>query len=88
MQVEPAPGASVATVPLAGRRRLVLWTDGLTSRIDLAATRPVAHDPAVTAAVLHRDHTADRDDATVVVALRPGRAMTGHGPPSTVLGPG
>jgi hypothetical protein len=25
------------------------------------------HDPAVIAAALHRDHTRDRDDATVVV---------------------
>ena len=27
----------------------------------------IQHDPAVIAAVLHRDHARDRDDATVVV---------------------
>jgi hypothetical protein len=31
----------------------------------------MAHDPAVAAAVLHRDHTRRRDDATVVVLSDP-----------------
>ena len=47
---------------------LILWTDGLASRLDLAVGAPLlAHDPAVVAATLHRDHTRQRDDATVVV---------------------
>jgi hypothetical protein len=71
-QLNP-PSANVATYPWPDGARLVLWTDGLTSHLDLQ-TDPdlMAHDPAVTAAVLHRDHTRHRDDATVVVLCDPG----------------
>lgn len=47
---------------------LVLWTDGLASHIDLAAYAELfGRDPAIAAAALHRDHSTDRDDSTVVV---------------------
>jgi anti-sigma regulatory factor (Ser/Thr protein kinase) len=47
---------------------LVLHTDGLTTRWRLDAyPRIREHDPAVAAAVLHRDATRGRDDATVLV---------------------
>lgn len=51
---------------------LVLWSDGLRSSIDFSA-HPVllAHDPAVIAATLHRTHSRERDDATVVVVRNP-----------------
>jgi anti-sigma regulatory factor (Ser/Thr protein kinase) len=50
---------------------LVLWTDGLSSRFDLANQPDLLRsDPAVVAASLHRDRTRERDDATVVV-VRP-----------------
>jgi anti-sigma regulatory factor (Ser/Thr protein kinase) len=66
------PAASVTTYPWPRGARLVLWTDGLTSQLDLQ-TDPdlLAHDPAVAAAVLHRDHSRHRDDATVVVLADP-----------------
>jgi hypothetical protein len=49
-----------------------LWTDGLESRLAVPGDL-LAHDPAVIAATLHRDHTRHRDDATVVVVRPPGR---------------
>jgi hypothetical protein len=49
---------------------LVMHTDGLTTRWRLDAyPRVREHDPAIAAAVLHRDASRARDDATVV-ALR------------------
>jgi anti-sigma regulatory factor (Ser/Thr protein kinase) len=67
------PSARVTTYEWPTGGRLVLWTDGLTSRIDLAGDPDLmSHDPAVTAAVLHRNHTRGRDDATVVVLADPG----------------
>jgi anti-sigma regulatory factor (Ser/Thr protein kinase) len=70
-QVNP-PSAHVFTYPWPPGGRLVLWTDGLKSHLDLAGHPDLmAHDPAVTAAVLHRDHTRGRDDATVVVLSDP-----------------
>jgi anti-sigma regulatory factor (Ser/Thr protein kinase) len=46
---------------------LVMHTDGLTTRWRLDAyPRIREHDPAVTAAVLHRDSSRGRDDATVL----------------------
>jgi hypothetical protein len=51
---------------------LVLWTDGLSTRVELTAGDALLDcDPAVVAATLHRDHGRNRDDATVVV-IRPG----------------
>jgi anti-sigma regulatory factor (Ser/Thr protein kinase) len=53
---------------------LVLWTDGLTSRIQLTGHPGLLRrHPAVIAAVLYRDHVRERDDATVVVLRRPER---------------
>jgi anti-sigma regulatory factor (Ser/Thr protein kinase) len=66
------PRTRVLSQPWLPGARLVLWTDGLNSRLDLGA-RPdlLDRDPAVAAAVLHRDHTRERDDATVVVIRHP-----------------
>ncbi len=52
--------------------RLVLATDGLTTRWRLDAYPGIFnHDPAVAAALLYRDHARARDDVTVLtVALR------------------
>jgi anti-sigma regulatory factor (Ser/Thr protein kinase) len=69
-QLNP-PSVSVVTYPWPSGARLVLWTDGLTSHLDLQDPGLMAHDPAVIAAVLHRDHTRHRDDATVVVLSDP-----------------
>jgi anti-sigma regulatory factor (Ser/Thr protein kinase) len=67
------PSARVITYKWPTGGRLVLWTDGLTSRIDLVSDPDLmSHDPAVTAAVLHRNHARGRDDATVVVLSDPG----------------
>lgn len=47
---------------------LALWSDGLRSSIDFSAQPTLfTHDPAVIAATLHRMHSRERDDATVVV---------------------
>ena len=70
---EAPPRVRIQTCPWPPGAALVLWSDGLTSRIDLTAEAGLlAHDPAVAAAVLHRDHARDRDDATVVVVRRDG----------------
>lgn len=67
LQVEP-PRARIATAAWPPGASLVLWTDGLSTRVDVAAGDALLeHDPAVVAAALHRDHTRTRDDATVVV---------------------
>jgi len=52
---------------------LVMHTDGITSRWRLESYPAILrHDPAITAAVLHRDHTRPRDDSTVLAfTLRP-----------------
>jgi anti-sigma regulatory factor (Ser/Thr protein kinase) len=67
LQVTP-PKTAVLECAFPADAMLVLWTDGLTSRFDLA-TRPELRysEPAVVAATLHRDHSRERDDATVVV---------------------
>jgi anti-sigma regulatory factor (Ser/Thr protein kinase) len=57
-----------ATYPFPPGATLVLWTDGLRSRVDVSRVDGLfAHHPAVAAATLHRDHTRERDDATVLV---------------------
>jgi anti-sigma regulatory factor (Ser/Thr protein kinase) len=67
------PPTKIVSRPWPAGATLVLWSDGLTSHLDLAPGADLlGHDPAVTAAVLHRDHTRDRDDATVVVLRNPG----------------
>ncbi len=65
LHVQP-PRTRIDTVPFPAGAGLVLWTDGLSSRVD-PDPGLFGHDPAVVAAVLHRDHGRDRDDATVVV---------------------
>ncbi|HKS99459.1 MAG TPA: SpoIIE family protein phosphatase, partial [Rugosimonospora sp.] len=63
------PRVKVMQYPWPPGATLVLWSDGLTSRADLRdGTDLLRHDPAVVAAAAHRDHTRNRDDATVVVA--------------------
>lgn len=53
---------------LGGGERLVLHTDGITTRWTAARYPEVlAHAPSVLAALLHRDATRGRDDATVLV---------------------
>ena len=67
LHLEP-PRAKVATAAWPAGASLVLWTDGLSTRVELTAGEPLLdRDPAVVAAVLHRDHARNRDDATVVV---------------------
>lgn len=65
------PTAKVLAYPWPPDALLVLWTDGVNTRVDLTGDPDLlAHDPAVVAAVLHRDHSRERDDATVVVVRR------------------
>jgi anti-sigma regulatory factor (Ser/Thr protein kinase) len=67
LQIEP-PRARVSTAAWPPGASLVLWTDGLSTRVEVATGDGLLeHDPAVVAATLHRDHTRNRDDATVVV---------------------
>jgi len=62
------PRGRVLGCPWPPGAALVLWTDGLASRLGLPAEPALlTHDPAVVAAALHRDHSRERDDATVVV---------------------
>lgn len=62
------PRTKITCYPWLPGATLVLWTDGLTRQIDLASYAGLfTHAPAVAAAALHRDHSTDRDDSTVVV---------------------
>ena len=71
LHLEP-PRAKVVTAAWPAGASLVLWTDGLSTRVELTAGEPLLdRDPAVVAAALHRDHARNRDDATVVVGRRP-----------------
>jgi anti-sigma regulatory factor (Ser/Thr protein kinase) len=73
LRTEP-PRAPLISVPWRPGATLVLWSDGLDSRIDLTDQDGLlGRDPAVIAAVLYRDHALDRDDATVLVVRRPAR---------------
>jgi anti-sigma regulatory factor (Ser/Thr protein kinase) len=67
--IQPAPPkTAILECPLPADAALVLWTDGLTSRFELAGRAELRRcAPAVMAATLHRDHSRERDDATVVV---------------------
>jgi anti-sigma regulatory factor (Ser/Thr protein kinase) len=70
LHVEP-PRARVLDADLPAGATLVVWTDGLSSRPDLAAwPRLLEQDPGVQAAALYRDWWRERDDATVLV-VRP-----------------
>jgi len=67
LKVEP-PRTRVLSLPWPPGASLVLWTDGLSSRLELSSHAGLfTHDPALVAATLHREHTRERDDATVVV---------------------
>ena len=59
--------------PLARGAMMVLHTDGITTRWRMESyPGAVERDPAIVAALLHRDHARGRDDATVLaLALRP-----------------
>jgi anti-sigma regulatory factor (Ser/Thr protein kinase) len=62
------PPTKIVSYPWPPGATLVLWTDGLASHIDLAGYGKLfSRDPAIAAAALHRDHSTDRDDSTVVV---------------------
>jgi anti-sigma regulatory factor (Ser/Thr protein kinase) len=62
------PRAKVLDADLPAGATLVVWTDGLSSRLDLGARADLlGQDPALQAAVLHRDWCRQRDDATVLV---------------------
>jgi anti-sigma regulatory factor (Ser/Thr protein kinase) len=62
------PPTKIVSYPWPPGATLVLWTDGLASHIDLAPYAELfSRDPAIAAAALHRDHSTDRDDSTVVV---------------------
>ncbi len=62
------PRDHVERVPWAPGAVLVLTSDGIRSGWDTAVYRGLLHrDPAVVAAVLHRDHGRPADDATVLV---------------------
>ena len=55
--------------PWTSQARLVMYSDGLKSHWSMKSYPGLLNkDPAVIAAVLYRDHTRTRDDATVVVA--------------------
>ncbi|MFG1923853.1 SpoIIE family protein phosphatase [Cryptosporangium sp. NPDC048952] len=65
------PNARIQQYPWPRDATLVLWSDGLRSRLEFDGYRDLFdHDPAVAAAVLHRDYARGTDDATVVVAHR------------------
>ena len=70
--LNPPPRVRRHTLPWQSGATLVLWTDGLSSRLNLPSdTELLRHDPAVVAAALHREHARERDDATVVVVRHP-----------------
>ncbi|WP_344646665.1 SpoIIE family protein phosphatase [Cryptosporangium japonicum] len=65
------PSARVQQYPWPRDATLVLWSDGLRSRLEFDRYPGLFdHDPAVAAAVLHRDYARGTDDATVVVVHR------------------
>jgi anti-sigma regulatory factor (Ser/Thr protein kinase) len=69
------PPAKITCYPWLPGATLVLWTDGLGGHIDLAGYAGLlGHDPAVAAAALHREHSTDHDDSTVVVFRNQARA--------------
>lgn len=58
----------VTSLELPAHALVVLHSDGIESRWSLERIRPLLQrDPALVAAVLLRDHTRHRDDATIVV---------------------
>jgi anti-sigma regulatory factor (Ser/Thr protein kinase) len=67
-----APRIAEFTYPFAGAPTLILASDGLTTRWDVASYPGLAQaHPSIVAGVLYRDHRRGRDDATVVVLKAP-----------------
>jgi hypothetical protein len=63
------------TYPFPAGALLVIHSDGLGSRWDLAAYPGLAcRDPALVAGILYRDFQKGRDDVTVLVARASGDA--------------
>jgi len=62
------PRVRPVEVPWEPGSTLMLWSDGIRSAVDLSERPSVfEHDPAVVAAVVHRDFRRGNDDATIVV---------------------
>ena len=61
------------TQPLDRGSMMIMHTDGITTRWRMASyADALGRDPAIAAALLHRDHTRGRDDATVLaLTLQP-----------------
>jgi anti-sigma regulatory factor (Ser/Thr protein kinase)/acyl-coenzyme A thioesterase PaaI-like protein len=70
IQIAP-PRAATGTLAWRPGAVLLLWSDGLRSGIEPPDPAVLGHDPAIVAALLHRDHTRERDDATVVAVRHP-----------------
>jgi anti-sigma regulatory factor (Ser/Thr protein kinase) len=69
-----APRIRVFEYPCSGPATLVMHSDGIGSRWDLAAYPGLASaHPALSAGILYRDHRRGRDDATVVAVRVEGR---------------
>ena len=65
MQIRKPETASLA---LPAHALVILHSDGIETRWSVERIRPLLQkDPKLVAAVLLRDHTRHRDDATVVV---------------------
>jgi hypothetical protein len=67
-----APKVVVRELPWGPGATLVLYSDGIRSSFDLDGDSGLwRRDPAMIAAVIHRDFARGRDDATVVVVQEP-----------------
>lgn len=64
------PRATTGCLPWPAGAVLLLWSDGLRSGIEPPDPALLHHDPAVLAALLHRDYTREHDDATIVAVRR------------------
>jgi len=65
------PRVHEASLALPPHAVVIAHSDGIETRWDPAAMRPLlGRDPALIAALLLRDHTRGRDDATVIVLRR------------------
>jgi anti-sigma regulatory factor (Ser/Thr protein kinase) len=72
----PAPRPRVAGYRWAPGATLVLTSDGIRGHWDMSSYPGLlAHDPAVIAAVLHRDNERTTDDATVLVVRDSGSGV-------------
>lgn len=63
-----APATRLVEYPWGGGAVAIIHSDGVSARFDVEAVRPLLpHHPSTIAALIHRDFTRGRDDATVVV---------------------